>query len=227
MFDPSTIKVPPHIQNPSAYRAAVARKIQQRQYEARRLKRDAVLAEWLTKPDNMALCVALTEEAAKPRPNQFLAKMHSTLMEWGHLTDGQDAAARKVLRDVEERAKQRLAENAEAAARSRHFGKVKDRLRLKLTLKRKWQMDGYFGPCTGHVFEDAQGNVAVYIGVPLEMEPGDTRSIRATIKGHDVRDGVAQTKINRPVLEDDDDRQSEEEFLASRFAMTGRGAIKL
>ena len=225
MFDPATIKVPSHIENPSAYRAAVARKINEKIMAARRRKRDLVLTEWLTNPDNMQLCIVLTEEAAKDRPNQFLAKMHASLMEWGRLTDGQDAAARKVILDMEARARARVAENAEAAARSNYVGVIKDRRVFRLTLKRRWEMDGYFGPCTGHVFEDPAGNVVVYIGQPLDMEPEQTRSIRATVKAHDVRDGVKQTKINRPVLEED--RPDEAEFLAGRFGSSGRGAIKL
>ena len=225
MFDPASIVVPAHIQNPSAYRAAVARKINERIMQARRAKRDAILSEWLKTPANMELLVALTEEAAKDRPNQFLAKMHDAIMQWGSLTDGQDAAARKALRDRDERAKQRLAENAEAAARSNFVGVVKDRRLFTLTLKRRWTMDGYYGPCTGHVFEDAAGNVVVYLGQALEMEPGETRTIRATVKAHETRDGVKQTKVNRPVLEEE--RPGEAEFLAGRFGASGRGAIKL
>lgn len=228
MFDVSTIKVPPGINNPAAYRAAVARKIAQRQYEARRKRAGEKLAAWLSDPANMALHVAISVECAKQRPNPFIDKMALSLQEWGSLTDGQAAAARKVLADMETRDITRRAEAAERARVSRHVGIVGKRSDFRLKLLRRWEMDGYYGRSYGHVFADETGNEFVYIGsVELDMAVEDTRTIRATIKGHGERDGVAQTRLNRAVLQEEDDRPSEAEFLAGRFSASGKKGVVL
>jgi hypothetical protein len=46
---------------------------------------------------------------------------------------------------------------------------------------------------------DVDGNVVVYKGSNLLGEKGNAVSVKATIKDHDSRDGVKQTKISRPV----------------------------
>lgn len=229
MIDLSTIKVPAHIENPGAYRAAVARKIAERQAQARRERAAEKRTVWLSDPENMKLLAALATEANKPRGNPFLVQMLHAVNEWGCLTDRQATAARAAFARDQEREKERLASRAAAAATSRHVGTVGMRGTFRLKLIRRFGFEGFYGYCHGHIFEDADGNELDYLGsVCLEMDEGDTRFVKGTIKDHGERDGVAQTKLSRAVLIPEDDRPSEDDFLAGRFSSAAsKKAIKL
>ena len=139
----------------------------------------------------------------------FFAKMIDTLNEWGALSDGQTAAVIKMI----ERSEQRLAERetAKAAQRdtARHIGEIGERRDFDLTVLFRTSFETQFGYTHIYVMEAGDKNVVVYKGSTRlatvssdnrsqYAEKGDRVKFKATIKAHDVRDGVAQTVVARP-----------------------------
>ena len=138
----------------------------------------------------------------------FFSKMRDSLEEWGGLTEGQTKAVLGMI----ERAEKRLAEREEFKQAKResakHVGTVGERRDFDLTVKLVTGFDTQFGYTTVQIMEDAEGNVHVYKGSsPLLVFDGDINDIankgdrvqfKATIKAHDMRDGVAQTVLSRP-----------------------------
>jgi hypothetical protein len=102
-------------------------------------------------------------------------------------------------------AARRAVADAAASANSRHVGELGERRVFDLTLVRLIELppDERFYPARERwvcLFNDAAGNRIVYFGATglFRMEAGDTVRIKATVKAHSDRDGVAQTIINRP-----------------------------
>ena len=132
----------------------------------------------------------------------FYTKMRDSLHEWGGLSDAQTKAVLSMI----ERGETRAAERAKAREESRQadadksgwVGAVGDRIQFDLTLRMVIEMWGMYGTSYLHVMHDSAGNVVVYKGTNKLGEKGDTVSVKATIKEHDTRDGVKQTKISRP-----------------------------
>jgi len=219
------IKVPDHIENPAAYRRAVERKIANRRYEAAAKKKAAAMLAWFTEDETrIALTRRLDDMTAELRCSDFHRSLMAAFDKWGYLTERQEAALRASFERAEARAAERLAENAEVALVSRYVGVVGNRAEFRLTLKRRWTFTGMYGECTGHILADDDGNQFVLMGTAMDMEVGETRLVKATIKGHGVRDGVKQTTINRAKV--DVVRPSDDEFLAGRFTAGAKG-IKL
>lgn len=130
-----------------------------------------------------------------------LLKMRDALVEWGGLTDKQTDLVRRSLARAEERlqkAKERREERiASDRATSRHVGTVGERMDLTLTCEKVFEFEGQFGVTYINICRDESGNVVVYKG-SNGFERGETFRVKATIKAHDERDGVAQTLISRP-----------------------------
>jgi hypothetical protein len=134
----------------------------------------------------------------------FLNKMRGTIDEWGGLTDGQHAAVAKSLANAKEKLAGREVARAEANAADRntcHVGTVGERRDFELTAERTHSFDGQFGTTYITIFRDADNNVVVYKG-GIEFNRGEKVRGKATIKAHDVRDGVPQTIIARPKFEE-------------------------
>lgn len=132
---------------------------------------------------------------------QLLLKMRDALVEWGALTDKQTDLVRRSLARAEERlanAQQRREERlASDRATSHHIGTVGERMELTLTCEKVFEFEGQFGVTFINICRDPSGNVVVYKG-SNGFERGETLRVKATIKAHDERDGVAQTLISRP-----------------------------
>ena len=129
--------------------------------------------------------------------NNFVQKMVNSYQEWGGLTPGQEAAVRKAMGQVAER----KAAFRTADAASKFIGEVGKRQEFTLTLRAYTSFDGDFGMVHIHILKDAEGNVVVYKGSKhLDGNIGDTLTGKATVKAHNVREGVNQTLISRPVL---------------------------
>lgn len=99
------------------------------------------------------------------------------------------------------------------AQTSKHIGVVGAAVELRdLTLEIVKAFEGYYAPVWLSIFKDTSGNVIVYKGSkrfksdaygPLRgrnYEVGDKLSLKAKVKEHKVREGVAQTLIERPKL---------------------------
>jgi hypothetical protein len=134
----------------------------------------------------------------------FLNKMRGTIEEWGGLTDGQHAAVAKSFANAKDKLAGREVARAEANAADRntcHVGTVGERRDFELTAERTHSFDGQFGTTYITIFRDADNNVIVYKG-NLAFGRGEKVRGKATIKAHDVRDGVPQTIIARPKFEE-------------------------
>jgi hypothetical protein len=95
-----------------------------------------------------------------------------------------------------------VAKRAKNAA-SAFLGNVGDKLVLTVTIERIIVLPDYgFGVNYINILRDQAGNVLVYKGLTDLGQRGETANLKATVKSHDMRDGVCQTTIQRPkVLE--------------------------
>jgi hypothetical protein len=140
---------------------------------------------------------------------EFFSNMQSQLNEWGALTDAQTAAVVRMIDKAGERIAEREATKEAKRASAQHVGTVGERREFDLVVKFRTSFETQFGCTQVYVCEDADGNVIVYKGssylTPVTCgagqhyaEKGDRITLKATIKEHTVRDGIAQTIISRP-----------------------------
>lgn len=95
-----------------------------------------------------------------------------------------------------EKAQARKAEQAQAV-NSQHFGTVGKRQVFALTVDRIFDSQGAYGVTRIHTMRDDAGNVAVWFASGKTLEVGKRMTIKATVKAHNVRDGIAQTILTR------------------------------
>jgi len=90
-----------------------------------------------------------------------------------------------------------------ANAASAFVGNVGDKITIKVTVERIIVLPDYgFGVNYINLLRDEAGNVLVYKGLSDIGQQGEAVMLKATVKAHDMRDGVCQTTIQRPkVLE--------------------------
>jgi hypothetical protein len=134
---------------------------------------------------------------------EFFGNMRDAITNWGGLTDGQHAAVAKAFANAKEKLAGRDVKRAEALAadaNTSHVGAVGERREFDLTAERTHSFEGQFGTTYITIFRDADNNVIVYKG-SVEFERGEKVRGKATIKAHDLRDGVPQTIIARPKFE--------------------------
>jgi hypothetical protein len=201
------------IQNEARYEAAIRRNIQINSRKTR-------AAKWLATAEGAranAFLFELDEFEPTYRENgffgathpvvkaclgDFFVKMRESVNEWGGLTEGQTKAVLAMI----ERGEARVAERAKAREEARQadadksgwLGTVGERLVFDLTIRMVIAMEGQYGYSYLHVMNDADNNVVVYKGTNCLGERGGKVSVKATVKEHDIRDGVRQTKISRP-----------------------------
>ena len=134
----------------------------------------------------------------------FCDSLRDAIDNWGGLTDGQHAALAKSFAKAQEllagREERRAAERA-ADALTSHVGTVGERIELRVTCERVHHFEGQFGTTYINICRDADNNVIVYKG-SNRLYKGRTYAGKATIKAHDLRDGVPQTIIARPKFEE-------------------------
>jgi hypothetical protein len=130
-----------------------------------------------------------------------LLKMRDALEEWGSLTERQTAVVNNALARTEKRIAERTAARAvELAADregSKHVGSVGERREFTLKVERVFSFESAYGVTYINICRDTDGNVVVYKG-SNGWERGEELRVKATVKAHDHRDGVAQTLIQRP-----------------------------
>lgn len=143
-----------------------------------------------------------THPVVKACLGDFWTKMRNSVADWGGLTEGQTNAVLAMIERgearVAERAKARAEQAAKDADMSGWVGTVGERRLFTLTIRMVFEMEGQYGYSYLHVMHDADGNVVVYKGTNKLGAMNDTVTVKATVKEHDVRDGVKQTKISRP-----------------------------
>jgi len=206
-----TINVPEYVENEIAYLRAAQGRIAANARKGR-------YARWIASEpkaaiiDNFLHCagdfapVRLDNGLSKNHAlvaaavGNFYYAMREALDEYGSLTEKQMAAVIAMMERAQTRLDNRAKAIAEAAARSSHIGAIKERRDFELTIKLRTGFDGSFGYVHVFVMEDSAGNVVVYKGSVVLGERGDTVKVKATIKAHGERDGIAQTIITRPAL---------------------------
>lgn len=133
----------------------------------------------------------------------FLIKLRDQLEEWGSLSEKQTQAVRDSLSRAEGKVVQWAAEREQQVeadrASSQHIGTVGERREFDLKVERTFSFEGQFGETFINICRDADQNVIVYKG-SKPFERGADIRVKATIKAHDERDGVAQTLIARPTI---------------------------
>lgn len=95
-----------------------------------------------------------------------------------------------------------LAKRAANAA-SKHIGDIGDKVTLTITVERIIVLESqFYGTNYITIGRTADGSVITYKGRVDIGAKGETNTVKATIKGHSVYNGVAQTEIQRPKLVD-------------------------
>lgn len=91
-----------------------------------------------------------------------------------------------------------IAKRAKNAA-SAFVGNVGDKLTLTVMVEQIIALPDYgYGVNYINILRDQAGNVLVYKGLTDLGQRGETVNLKATIKGHDMRNGVCQTTVQRP-----------------------------
>jgi len=203
------IFVPEHVENAAAYiRAAQARIMANRAKGARKL--------WIAEcgESTVQRCVEFLSECGEFAPiegsrthplvsaslGDFRSKMIESEMNWGRLTVNQTTAVLSMIDRAAKRIDERAAALAEKAVTAKHIGAVGERRDFDLTTVFVTSFETQFGITFVHIMEDADGNVVVYKGTKPIGQKGDAITVKATIKAHDRRDGIAQTIISRPKI---------------------------
>lgn len=136
--------------------------------------------------------------------DSFLWKMADSLSQYGKLTEKQTQA----VRDSLARSKARKAERAAALEaqkkldrdNSGYVGELKQRLvfkHLECVHVTGWETD--YGFTFLYVCSDEQQNkIIMKVTTDQGIEKGDIFDVKATVVEHSERDGVKQTRINRP-----------------------------
>jgi len=128
----------------------------------------------------------------------FYSTLKDSVNVWGGLTDGQHNAALAMIKRSEERVAGYAAKRAEEAATSNWIGTVGARQMFTVTIRKVIVIDGVYGASYLHIMNDADGNVVIYKGTNVLGQDKQTVTVKATIKEHNEREGVKQTKISRP-----------------------------
>jgi hypothetical protein len=207
------------VEHPAAYEAAIQNRIKANASKTRRKNwfatyQDAQrLWDWLYGNGEFENEYNERGELVKSNPlrdgifagdfGKVLLEMREAIDEWGGLTDKQTDLVRRALARAEERvakAAQRREERIAAErATSQHVGTVGERRDFTLTVNKVFSFEGQFGFTFINICKDAAGNVIVYKG-SNGYDEGETLTVKATVKAHDERDGVAQTIIARPKI---------------------------
>lgn len=129
----------------------------------------------------------------------FLIGLRKQLAERGKLSPKQTQIVRDALAKAEQFAAERdekiAAKRAEDATKA-HVGVIGERVVLDLKVERVLSFDTQYGVSYVNLCRDAEGNVVVYKG-SNRWDVGAIK-VKATIKSHEMREGVPQTLIARP-----------------------------
>lgn len=180
------INVPDHVENEDAYIQGAFRRMAKNaaRTTAKRIQNDPSFRRMVD-----------FVEAKSNSGSKFFVSMYDSLMERGKWSEGQEAAIARII----EQESARKAEMRVKDAGSEFVGTVGGREVFTLTLTGYTTLEGTYGISHLHFMKDAAGNCFVYKGTnKLDVEKGEQISVKATVKSHDERDGVKQTKIARP-----------------------------
>ena len=69
-------------------------------------------------------------------------------------------------------------------SRSQYQGNIGDRIVVEVTVTKALHLNGYYGPSTMHIMNDADGNEYVWTTAAKSWAEGSVKTIRGTIKDH-------------------------------------------
>jgi len=185
-----------HIENPTAYKAAVKRSIlsnAQKTFER-------------TYPDYQDIYdfidAGRIEDGRRITYKEgFVGSLAYAFDTYGKLTPGQVNAVRKCIAQRNERRAEWASKKAALDASRCHIGTVGEKVTITLTTMHIVALESMYGTNFLFICEDADRNVIIYKGMSDCMpNKGGTATVTATVKEHGVRDGVKQTVIQRPKL---------------------------
>lgn len=94
--------------------------------------------------------------------------------------------------------KARAEEVAATERKPEWVGEVGDRMDLDLRLQDNFSFDGKFGPTTVYKFANDDGDIFTWFtSTGVDMEKGDRRHLKFTVKSHSERNGVKENLITR------------------------------
>lgn len=126
----------------------------------------------------------------------FGGKMLDVIHLWGGLTEGQAAAVIRIATENAEKRKERAAAWREADLKSQHIGTVGERREFEIICNKVLAFEGRYGFTYFNICKQGD-DVVIYKG-SNRFEEDETIRVKATIKAHEERDGIAQTIISRP-----------------------------
>jgi len=132
----------------------------------------------------------------------FAEKMREVLHNYGGLTENQSAAVVRIYNETESKREERKAARLAEDALSQHIGEVGQRIEMTLEVRKVIALDGYYGPININICR-CGSDVVIYKGSNrLDVFcDGPTVTVKATIKAHEVREGINQTIISRPTVQ--------------------------
>jgi hypothetical protein len=182
------VSVPDHVENEPAYVAAAQSAIRANAAKGKR-------ARWLAADPTREALIKFLDQAGMR--SGFAAKLLDSYSEWGTLTEGQEAAARRMM---DEAATRRASADARDAL-SRHLGAVGDRITVTAAVVFVAAYETQFGTMFVNGLR-AGDDVLIYKGSKSLAAKGSTVTVKATVKEHGERNGTKQTLLARPVVLD-------------------------
>lgn len=135
------------------------------------------------------------------RHGKFLDAMRAQIEEWGGLREKQHLAVRKIYAEAKDKLAGRdaaIAAAKEADKAAQFVGAVGERRVFELVMERWMKFEGQFGDVYINILRDADQNIFVYKGARLLAAKNEAVKIKASIKAHEVREGINQNIIARP-----------------------------
>lgn len=133
------------------------------------------------------------------RPASILLDLNAKLVRWGDLSEKQWAFMARLIDQVQN-ASRYAEERAAADAKSQYIGTVKARMSFTATIVGIASFDSLYGTMFVSIMKSGD-NVVIYKGNRPMGERGETVTFKATVKKHDVREGVKQTIVERPAIQ--------------------------
>ena len=134
---------------------------------------------------------------------EFFESLARALGDYGKLTENQCNAVRKIIAKQKERKEQYQKEQQNLNDKRVFLGIPGKKIQVELTVKKIITTETAFGVTFIHICEDTDRNVLVYFGKSNNFpREGETAKVQATVKFHNVREGVKQTIIMRPKMID-------------------------
>lgn len=198
------------IENETAYQAAIARNIRMNAKKGRRkvwMKLEGAervneflnqFGEFEPSYDESGRYQTFHPVVKVSIESEFFHAMRQNEMEYGGLTEKQNAAVLAMIARGEEKVAQYAAKRAEEAATSNWISTVGKREEFTLNVRHVISMSGLYGMSYIHIMNDDAGNVVIYKGTNCLGDKGARVTVKATVKEHGERDGVKQTIISRP-----------------------------